>query len=392
MLKSPLHRLILSLAIITPSAWATPELITSCEDLQQITNLYADYELTQDIDCAGMTFRPIQGNFAATFDGKGFAISNLNIKAKAGAPAGIFESLSSNTSSHKPAIKNLKIHHAIVTADDDSARGVLAGKAHGASLSDVFIDQVEFKGNSSPGYNKGGTGTLFGETRNTRIENAHVKSVKLKLHSAAGGLVGKSDGHLLISDASAQQLTSYVDRNHWSGSGDYAYGIGGLVGIANNFKNELFINKSFASGSLFSPFNAGGLVGRANGYATVNILDSYSKVDVNAFEYAGGIIGHAENLESGNLYEVRLHRVYARGAVNVAGSNAGRGMVGDHSHSGQRSTGFNSFFDKETTGRKNSGDKGSKGLTTEKMTRASTYDNWSSNVWLIEDGKYPVLR
>lgn len=110
------------------------------------------YELLQDVDLAGADWTPVgteSAPFTGSFDGKGFAITNLNITAGADGYTGFF--------------------------------GVNQG-----NVQELILEQVQIS--ASAGY----VGTLAGCNAGT-LEDCHVSgTMKLSGDAVAGGLVGKA--------------------------------------------------------------------------------------------------------------------------------------------------------------------------------------------------------
>ena len=146
--------------------------------------------------------------------------------------------------------------------------------------------------------------------------------------------------------------------------------VGGLAG-----RNDGTISNSYATGSVLGN-NVGGLVGRNDG----TIVSSYATGSVTG-NYVGGLAGYN--------YSGTISNSYATGSV--LGNYVG-GLVWYNYGSGTIS---NSYYDKETTGRTDTG-KGT-GKTTAEMKTQSTYEGWDfENTWVIlstvVNKGYPILQ
>ena len=202
--------------------------ITSCEDLQAINqDLFANYTLTQDIDCTGSEdwnggqgFLPIgvteeflDSNtydvaldrlvpFAGTFDGQGHTISNLGINTE-GFIGGLFTYLNGATVKDLTLsggrIEGVEEHNYRVYTDSPvtAIAGGLAGIASNSTITNVTSD-IDIKSNNNDGI-VGLAGGLVGavlpsaygagaDATNVAIENSHATGDTQGV--VAGGLVG----------------------------------------------------------------------------------------------------------------------------------------------------------------------------------------------------------
>ena len=152
--------------------------------------------------------------------------------------------------------------------------------------------------------------------------------------------------------------------------------IGGLVGI-----NHGTIINSFAGGNVRSNnYVAGGLVGRNMG--TGIIRNSFARGNVNAMAgNAGGLVGWNDGT---------INNSYSTGGV-ISISDIG-GLVGVR----EEGIVFNSFYDEQTSGLKDSDDNRGTPKTTAEMKNRNTFTDWNfTNIWGINpniNNGYPYLR
>ena len=150
--------------------------------------------------------------------------------------------------------------------------------------------------------------------------------------------------------------------------------VGGLVGYNQN--GSTIIN-SYATGSVTGGYYVGGLVGYNYGSTITN---SYATGAVKGSgDFVGGLSGvNGNSTISGS---------YSTGAVTSKGIETG-GLVGNNT----KGTTPNSYYDKNTSGRIDSG-KGV-GKPTAEMKQKSTYSGWEfDTIWQIEEGvSYPTLK
>ena len=191
-----------------------PVVICDCSDLQAMnSDLTADYELGQDIDCdvspynTGTGFDPIgdcdncwgasANDFTGTFDGKGYTIDNLYINLPADYGVGLFASM--NTSG---TVENVGITNAYIAGS--AQVGILVGNLYDGTVQNVYV-----------------TGTVDGGRCDVSV------------YGGCGGITGTVDTGGLI-----QNSYSTADVEQTDPSGSYAAGgaVGHLMGeIRNTF-------------------------------------------------------------------------------------------------------------------------------------------------------------
>lgn len=263
------------------------DIVTSCAQLNalgQNTNTRGDtIKLANDIDCTGIDFQPMYlgAAFYGTFSGHYHKISNLTISKPATESVGLFSMLKRAT------VENLTLTSGSVHGGNQV--GSLAGYAVNSFISNVVSHvnvtaDTDSAGGLLGGFameNNDGLGTTGNLTYLASSGTVHAGN------ETAGGLLG----FLTVNSASTLVLSKC------SSTGAVTIGLdtdGGLIG-----------SLTIASG----------------GVATVTIQDCYVQSDVTAPSYAGGLIGSlAVNSGGGggDLATLNLQRVYASGTLTAS--------------------------------------------------------------------------
>ena len=253
------------------------------------------YELTADLDFdtnssggadagdahwnAGQGWLPI-GEYGAVFDGNGYVISNLYVRAAQ--RKGLFAALGDGG-----VIRNIMLADVDVSGDGDYTGGLVAENRGTISAAGV-------SGAVSGRHDLGG---LVGVNHGT-VEGSHSSGQVQGTGFRVGGLVGYNDGGSLVTRSySTASVTSTVPRVReerqrlmFSGESDYAWGLGGLVG-GNNGR----IASSYAAGPVSGNGDrVGGLAGFSNRYYTEHtvVFASYATGDVSSSgRFIGGLVG-----------------------------------------------------------------------------------------------------
>jgi hypothetical protein len=221
------------------------------EDIQN--NLGGTFHLTGDIDLSGAEWVPI-GPFRGVFDGRGYAISNLEVPEGSNRRyAGLFGTVNG------AIIRNVTVHI--------GAAGVTAVSPLTGSNSTSFA------------------GGLAGEIRSrTEIVNCHTTGdvYAIGRDANAGGLVGDARSAAVSACSSAGNVSAVSERSSQAG---------GLIGYT---ASSVAVSNCYTAGnvSAVSERNcyAGGLFGRGS----ARILNSYASGDVSASGSsvrAGGLTG-----------------------------------------------------------------------------------------------------
>lgn len=205
--------------------------ISTLAELQKIGNdmaypLVASYELTADIDAAGVNFRPIGDSvhvFAGVFDGKNHTIKNLTIVDPYRDFAGMFGVADGAD------IKNLKLENAKV--EGDWYVGALAGEIDNSRVTNV----VSLNGNVS------GMSFVGGLMGATRISEIHV--VGTTGYVTSGDIVGGIFG------ASASRIVDAFSVNVVKGYEN----VGGVMGISDEFSSGTLQQNIYSASILKAP-------------------------------------------------------------------------------------------------------------------------------------------
>lgn len=221
----------------SPLSTATNEITTAEQFLAMRDNRSGNYVLKNDIDFTGVEFTsPFTSSFSGTFDGGGFALSNIAI-TKVNSYTGVFGYVSSGT------ISNLVLDGVTIgTAQEplmmatSSRVGILAGYISSTSAT---IENITIR-NSTINYEMSSTvqayvGAIAGENRgdilNITIENTAVGLLAkshgiVKMGGAVGLLYDGATMKEIRSDASVTfelRMAKSSDAFEW-------YMIGGLIG------------------------------------------------------------------------------------------------------------------------------------------------------------------
>ncbi len=242
-------------------------------------------------------------------------------------------------------------------------------------------------------------GGLIGEiTGYTRIDHVYATGTVTGSGEYAGGLVGR----VWYSAVSApDQLHVFISNSYATGDVSGRYYCGGLIGsngaVISSAQSGAHIRSCFATGNISASVLStgiayiGGLVGF--NYSFSIIEDSYARGNVTtSAASAGGLVG--ETTSSGQVL-----RGYSTGQVSSAAASVG-GLVGRRTSS----TVTDSYYDRETSGRSDTG----KGIPhyTPEMKTESTFEGWDFTgnpgegieaVWAIDpagyiNNGYPYLK
>ncbi len=293
--------------------------ITSCNELQAITQADGHYQLANDIDCNGMIFTPLvfptqfstTGNFTGVFDGNNFSIVNLEFSS-ASSMLGLF------SSSYGAEFKNLTLENVTAYASSsygNSKAAALVSNSNVTKFSNILVRNADLKANEMgaiSAYSDVGDATSLNNlnVRNSRFTLTSIPIAGSYADSKVGGLFGYLGGLSTLTNSSAQisvNCEPNAQVNYLGGLVGETYKIyqsfseinfdlnacnkvlftGGIAGAA------MEIRQVFAKGHIdamnYQIQNAGGLMGLLEDSAYV--YDAYSNVDI---KYAnGGRVGAA---------------------------------------------------------------------------------------------------
>lgn len=199
----------------------SPYLIGSVADLQEMSRIVslsaekadAWYELCENIDFTDQTFNGIEGLFTGSFNGKGFALQNLNIQNPNKAVSGLFHSISH------------------------------------AHIQNVLLESGEIFGNRI-------VGGIAGKADSSIIENCMVYA-KVRSFDVAGGLVGELNGSTLSNCASNGKVQCPTTNG----------GLAGSINKSSDGQSSSSIRNSYTMGHPFWGTYEGKIAGTMNGEA-----------------------------------------------------------------------------------------------------------------------------
>jgi len=278
---------------ITPAAGTSgdPFLIQTIANLECLRDNASDYwhrgyyfKQTADLDLSATTnwthgIGDDSDTFTGTYDGDGFAISNL-------------------------------------TVTDDTQVG-LFGVTEGATLTNITLVNLAATGTgTAPSSLYTYVGGLVGQARaGTTIADSVTSGTITSTGFSAGGLVGEAGSGTVIIGSSSSASVAF--------SGFPGSMAGGLVGNGDPIAGGLTITDSFATGAVSGLGGVGGLVGAVQAPATVN--RSYAAGDATAvLGPVGGLLG---SVGTDDTTVVAVDQSFAVGDVSTTNGAAG-GLVG----------------------------------------------------------------
>ncbi len=343
---------------------ADPYLIGTPEHLDNVRDFYwAYFKQISEINLGVAPWNESTGwepigdentKFTGSYDGNGFAISNLSIRRPEQKWIGLFGYTEGSE------MTNIVIHN--VNISGESCVGGLVGKMKNSTISNSMVD-----GTISGNWNIGG---LVGEsTDKSIIQNSNANVNAHCNNRNAGGLVGT---HI---------LGSIVRDSYAVGTVTGGGSLGGLVGEHYNCS----INSCYATGNISGGDLLGGLVGNNSGGSS--ITNSYATGTVLGYSKVGGLVGWSiGNSAIVNSFAIGL----------VQGNELSGGLLGVQDASSHTSY---SYWDVNTSGLYSSAD--GEGKTTTAMSYpydSDTYIGWNFiEIWdndttfYVNNG-YPFLR
>ena len=323
------------------------------------------YKLGNDIDLSmyneyyqnskGRGWAPIgdttdaAGAFRGTFDGNGKKITGLYINRTSVSDA--YSALFGYV--YGATIKNLSVVNANVYGHVIVA-GIVASLANGGTVEDCYV-----------------TGSITG-------------------YQAVGGIVGvlNSGGSGTNTIRRCYTTASITARNFRAG------------GIAGNCVGNALITDCYSTGTISNPISAlgqttqsGGILG-APGGGSVTIMNCYSTGNISSRDFAGGIVG-GNSIGTCTIRNSAALNLEIRGNFGSNRIKAGSGFItltNNYAYEDIKNKSGNTEWEpKGTLTNENGLD-----ITAENALKADFWSNtmgWNgSTVWLLEDGKLPVLR
>ena len=366
-------------------------------------------------------------SYSATFEGNGYAISNLYVNSEyTNRATGLFGVLGSGATVKNLGLLSVSVTGWYVLSGTLPGTGALAGRNNG-TISNSYAAGVVA--------GKNYVGGLAGKNVNTGVITKSYAAGSVAGESNVGGLVGDNLGSIVRSNSSSDVLAlgnfagGLAGYNVGSISYSYATGrvegdtshtqganaIGGLLG-----KNLGSVNASYATGNVSGREDIGGLAGsnigaikgsyasgdvsasyaRVGGLVGINIdnqvgtsiiLSSYATGSVSGPSYVGGLVG-----ENATKVENSYSTSSVTGTANVGGL-VGLSAPGAESH-GAVSAGY---WDAEASGIVDEGGEEEKygyGKTTGELQAPTgatgIYEDWTKGgVWDFGTAsQYPALK
>ena len=252
------------------------------------------YELKANIDLAGYpNWDPIGGSYAATFDGEGYAISNLRITDAGKNSVGLFSNLGNAAVVEKVALVDVDIAESWAAGDPALSlinAGALAGFSQGTIRYSYATGRIGVTvtdtSSAAPAVQAGG---LVGSLFDRGVIAGSWADVAVTVTSSSGrsgadlvgGLVGRQTGQDGIE---ASYIVASYAKGAVAADRDPA-AVGGLVGQL--VQSDANVRASYSIGSVAAHASAdtGGLVGDNSGTVT----DSY--FDFEAAGFPAGTLG-----------------------------------------------------------------------------------------------------
>jgi M26 IgA1-specific Metallo-endopeptidase N-terminal region len=377
-----------------------PTTIYTISDLQAIqNNLSGNYVLGADIDATGFNFTPIGNDanpFTGTFDGHGYAISNLTINSDQ-TSLGLFGEIGSGGT-----VRNVSLTAVNLTAKvTDSNVGGLAGENLGSIINTEVTGSIKTIGDANGaglgsgqghfsagglvGYN---AGVISASHSDATINATH--NFVLSMTGSIGGLVGVNGqvdigtseyiGSIVNSYATGDVSGTIISSNYI----EFTYG--GFAG--GNFGT---ITQCYEIGTIQSSGASNGIDGGLIGTNTGTVQQSYAMGSVSSTDstsFLAGLVGWDAGGTVEQSYSTGLVGTgFKTGGLIAANSGPGQTILGSGS-----GTVANSYWDTQTSGQPASA--GGEGLTTTQLT-AGLPSGFDSSVWALAatiNNNFPYLQ
>ena len=342
--------------------------------------------LKNDIDLINIeNFTPIP-MFEGVLDGNNHIISNIKITSTSDY-VGLF-GLTNNAK-----IKNIKLSNVNISGYNKVAAAV------GAARGTLEIDNVSVDGTiSATGWGIGGIVGYAPQTsitiKNSNV-NANISATAVVDSVCLGGLAGllRTDNLLVSNCYFLGTITTTGTKNNWA--------TGGLIGdVGTEAKDDVtstthLIEKCYVKATVTGRGNTGGFIGGITSYqksGTYNITfnDCFVQGNVTAPEYVGGWAPVYQNLGNATV-NVKMNRNYYAGKVTSINKKLYGAFTGYNSGTSVSVDYQDCYFDKTISGITTTYGEAI-GKTTKEMQTSETFASWPTDIWQIEDGKYPVLK
>jgi hypothetical protein len=321
----------------------SPYLIDTAVKLNHVrNNLSAFYLQTANIYLEDYPdWMPIgddTNDFTGSYDGAGYEITDLISESYP--LAGLFGSIDGAT------LKDIHIVNAVISNTEGTTKmcGILAGQSKSGLINNCIVS---------------GTVTGIGDTGDVMV----------------GGLIGQTVTG--ITNISYCKSTATISNTR-IGAGV----AGGFIGSANGGAG--IIDSCMATGNVSGTCSSkGGFVGKAG---TDTISNCYATGNVSGSGEANG--GFCGIIMNGSI----ITCCYSKGIVS--GATVNLGFIGSQEEFEEATA---SFWDMTISGQTTTPNFGAVGKNTANMTTNSiftfvTNGGWHTDVWLVENGKYPQLQ
>lgn len=279
----------------------SPYMLRTFGDLDQVrNNLSSHFALANSIDCEGRVFRPIEGNFTGSLDGRGNEITNLLINTSKTGDA-MFRTLGRRLTVEeieaeaKPltgSISNLTLYQPTFTGEASTGvkdYAVLVNEARNAAISNVHVIDPAV---TVPANFLGSFGVIANSVYDTDITGSSVldADINIPTASALGGIVSSISGGSVKASAFTGKLAARAN----------------IGGIAVQNQGTPVIKDCHVNAELTGQNTIGGIIATSSRAAishslvegTINAstpVEDYDADDNFAYNYnVGGIAGKLE--------------------------------------------------------------------------------------------------
>ncbi len=280
---------------------ASPYLIKTVGDLEQVrNNLTSHFALANDILCEGREFRPIEGAFTGSFDGRGHEINGLSIESSKTGDA-MFRVLGQRASfdadgnpivTEPAAIKNLTLYNPsfVSTATSGSMEhAIVANVVYNSKIENVRVINPAVE---VPAGARATMGLIAHTANNAEISGSAVLDANVSIPQATG-LAGIAN---ILAGGS-------VKASAFTGKLEAASGVAGIA--AQNRSEAAVIENCHVNAELAAQHTVGGIIATSSRSSVKNCLvegkisataptTDYTEEDVYTTYNAGGIVGKLE--------------------------------------------------------------------------------------------------
>lgn len=222
----------------TANAFFTPDTtngeISNWTELKAALATNADITLACNIDAEGEAYAPTLSGYSSTFDGRGFAIINLNITPTANT-FGLFKSVQTPV-----VFKDLTFLNPTINGGTYTEGGLLAGTNNEPANNVMTVTNVTVSGltYTGSGNQQGGLfGRIKGNTADLQINNCNIDSTFVSTGSKIGGVVGYIEYNSKLSVTDSKVNTHFADGTAGSQKG-------GIIGHLNFDLSVLTVTNS----------------------------------------------------------------------------------------------------------------------------------------------------